>query len=68
MTDITQALRALYETPGAIHFHEYLNARRQYEAELLHGAPPLRGWYRGDGIPRTAAGHPYEPLNVRTTL
>lgn len=68
MADIMQALRALYEAPGAASFHAYLNARRQYETELLHGAPPLRGWYRGDGIPRTAAGQPYEPLTTRTTI
>ena len=44
----------------------FLNARRAYEdAVLLDGAPELDGGFVGDGIPRTAGGHEFEPLDWR---
>lgn len=41
----------------------YLNARRAYVDAVADGAPELRGFYMGDGVPRNASGRPYEPLD-----
>ena len=44
-------------------FHRFLNAgQRLRDAVRLGKAREPDGSYDGDGIPRTAGGHPYEPL------
>lgn len=44
-------------------FHRFLNAgQRLRDAVRLGEAREPDGSYDGDGIPRTAGGHPYEPL------
>lgn len=44
-------------------FYDYLNRRREYDEYVyVDGLPEDRGEYTGDGIPRTAGGFPFEPL------
>ncbi|MBT1177594.1 hypothetical protein JS532_08470 [Bifidobacterium callimiconis] len=65
---VAQSLISLYGNPTAANFHRYLNWRRGYVMSLSHGAPPLRGWHQGDGVPRTAAGYEFEPLSRRVGI
>lgn len=45
-------------------FYDYLNRRREYdESVYVDGQAECRGEYAGDGIPRTAGGFPFEPLD-----